>query len=72
MSFEGLSDFQDNNERLESSNYDLRFSANLNNIESLDSIHSTLQNTAITQTTENLEFNPNGWVQGVVVQIGKI
>ena len=68
MSFEGLSDFQDNNERLESSNYDLRFSANLNNIESLDSIHSTLQNTAITQTTENLEFSPNGWVQGVVVQ----
>lgn len=60
MSLEGLSDFQDNNEKLESSNYDLRFSANLNNIESLNSIHSTLQNTAITQTTENLEFNPNG------------
>ena len=68
MSFESLSDFQDNNEKLESSNYDLRFSANLNNIESLDSIHSTLQNTAITQTTENLESSPNGWVQGVVVQ----
>ncbi|WP_285818801.1 hypothetical protein [Helicobacter bilis] len=68
MSFEGLSDSKDNNEKLESSNYDLRFSANLNNNESLDSIHSTLQNTAITQTTESLESSPNGWVQGAVVQ----
>ncbi|WP_304149051.1 hypothetical protein [Helicobacter bilis] len=73
ISFDRLSDSKDSNEKLESNNYDSRFSANLNNSESLDSIHSTLQNSAfaqttITQTTESLESSPNGWVQGAVVQ----
>lgn len=59
ISLDRLNDFKSNNEKLESTSYDLRLGANLNNNGNLDSINSTLQNSAftqttITQTTENL------------------